>query len=574
MAKLADKKTVLNLNDDCLTEIFRLLSPLDLLSLYDTCQRFRSVAAQTFPLTHKEVDLNTFCRDMYGIVKMDRLKGFLNAFGTMITSLKFGLFFKADAKLRHRILDAIVNSCSGTLKSFNFNNEREFECTVNASGLQPLFASLESLTLSGCSLDGNGLFTDCNCLVNMKVSDNLFGENTYSRPFDNIHTHLERLQLYGGILVATPVEELERLLRHQTNLRELELSFAYEYENKHPRILNTITDFCSENLKTLKLSGFNIDQTMLPQARILFGKLESLAMKECQLNVSPNDGLFSECKKLQSFAFYFGKFVETSANDMPQLKSLMLPKSVHEYGDVDLHMEEKLQFLKQHCFLEELTIWDDRRGLISEYIAENMKSLVKIRVESTHKCTTTCTALAKTMHIKKLTLCCCNCTWNDEIKDSNYSLFLKGLVSMEFIQYLDLTNVLIDNAAIEAISEFKNLRHLKLAFKSFYNHRVVLLRLRSLEALIQLIEFKMKGPWRVSDTEVINLVKKLEQLRRLSLCVDNFPQLNESYKKITKIVHKRGQSLIISFEQEKSGGGSTFMRESFVAIERDASRLI
>lgn len=342
-------------------------------------------------------------------------------------------------------------------------------------------------------------------------------------------------------------------------------------QNKQRRVLVAITNFSSNSLKTLKLYGLYIDRTMVPHVRILFGKLESLTMERCQLNVSPIDGIFSECEKLQSFTFSFGPFIETSENDMPLLRSLKFPKSVHNIGEIDLHMDEKLLFLQQHKNLRELTIWDDRH--ISEYIAENMNKFEKICVESILKCTETCMAFARTEHIKKLTLRCCCCSWKEEQKDDNYPLFLRGLVSKESIQYLDLANVMINDGVIEAIGEFKNLRHLKLAFEGLYNYTGCL-RLRPLEALSQLIELKMRGPWRISDTEVINLVKKLENLRSLSLCVDNVPLLNDAYKKVTKIVHQRRQSLVISFKQDMYGGeGGTFMRESFLVIERDASRL-
>lgn len=69
-----------------------------------------------------------------------------------------------------------------------------------------------------------------------------------------------------------------------------------------------------------------------------------------------------------------------SLEKLPQLNFLKLAKStVVGYIDVNL------LFLEQHRNLMELTVWDDERGLISEYIAENMNNLQKIRVKSLRK---------------------------------------------------------------------------------------------------------------------------------------------------------------------------------------------
>lgn len=221
MAKLNDEITVLSLNDDCLIEIFRLLSLPDFLSLFDTCKRFRSIAAQTFPLIHKKVDLNTIYRYLQS-TELDRVTRFLRAFGDMITSLTFDILSKANDERCLKALDTVVNSCSGTLKSFNFRNG----CTVfvKASMLRPLFASLESLTLRACRLDDNDLFADCKNLVDLSMSSAIH-MNEYTSPFKSIHTQLSRLQLCGGILAATPAEDIARFFRYQNNLRELELSF-------------------------------------------------------------------------------------------------------------------------------------------------------------------------------------------------------------------------------------------------------------------------------------------------------------------------------------------------------------
>lgn len=57
--ELATSKTsVLELNDDCLNNIFQMLPLSDLLSLAETCSRFKAVASTVFARKHRYIDLN------------------------------------------------------------------------------------------------------------------------------------------------------------------------------------------------------------------------------------------------------------------------------------------------------------------------------------------------------------------------------------------------------------------------------------------------------------------------------------------------------------------------------------
>lgn len=565
--------SVLSLNDDCLIQIFEMLSLLDLLSLHETCTRFRNIAARTFPSAHKEINLNALCpgADHYTIIIVDRLTRFLMAFGSSIA----GLILKVgpgDDKIIRETVDVIIKYCSGTLKSFNFTYLRgNGKFSVNE--LRPLFASLEYLSFSGCVLEGDSLFADCHSLVDLKISDDYYGCDRYERYdnlFDSLHPQLESLHLDVGL----PGVHLEKLIRNQSQLREVSLSYIPGINN----ILGVIADFGSKRLKSLKLIDFVIDRTMISQAQALFAQLESLSMKGCTLNIPAGDNLSSECIKLQSLTYYLNQSFTIISNEyFPQLRTFKLLNGPGGYGDDgdddDTHLSEKLLFLRHHRhLLTKLTIWDNENGMISEFIAENMNNLEKIRIKSRQKCSKICISLSRMERIKKLTLDSSGDSWTEEIKDANYSLFLKGFVSLESIQYLDLTNVFVDNGVIEAIGGFKNLRELKLVFEK-NNDYFRLLRLQPLESLSHLTLLKMEGPWQFYDSDLINLVTKLEKLKSLCFDLVNFVQLDKLYDKISEIVHNRRQSLVFCIKRDVKRAAS-FTDTSFVVIERDFGKVI
>lgn len=105
-----------------------MLSPLDWLSLFDTCKTLRNVTKRTFPLVFEEIDLSELlmayvkAHGLHSVYNCNNetsvalVTNFLRAFGNMINRLELTLHPTAE-KIAREYLDAIVLYCSGTLKS-------------------------------------------------------------------------------------------------------------------------------------------------------------------------------------------------------------------------------------------------------------------------------------------------------------------------------------------------------------------------------------------------------------------------------------------------------------------------
>lgn len=492
----------------------------------------------------------------------------LTAFGSSIAELKLKIWRLSD-EIIHQIVDTLLDNCCGTLKSFKFTYSRG-NGKFSVSKLRPLFASLESLSLTGFVLDGDNLLSDCKNLVNLKLIVHYNTHDEYDKLLESLHSQLESLCLLY-LDVELPGKHLEKLIRNQTQLRDLSFTNPYRRETEIP---SALIDSCSEHLKSLRLIGIYIDGARTPQVRTFFGKLESLSLKNCRLNMRFGDDMFSECKQLHSLTYSLNdSFNEISKSHFPGLRNLKLlcAPGYRSHVNSDTHLSEKLLFLKNHLSLQKLTIWEDKLGIISEFIADSMHHLQKIHIKSKNKCTKTCISLSKMERIKKLTLNSHFTSWEEERKDENHSLFLKGLVSIESIQYLELTNVLVDNGVIEAIGRFKNLRELKLVFEK-NNSSSQFLQLEPLEALSHLTVLEMLGPWEISESELINLVTKLKKLKSLSLSLVNFAQLDKLYDTIIEAVHSRNRSLILAISIKSDLKESIYVAASNVTIERDISK--
>lgn len=111
---------ILDLNDDCLFDIFNMLNCIDLSAVDQTCTRFQRVAADVFRRKHSAVNLTMTELPGYSNVGTSQLtlfqiRNLFKAYGSQIQKLHVAaLSFKQEN--RYRVLDLIIRNCR-TLKS-------------------------------------------------------------------------------------------------------------------------------------------------------------------------------------------------------------------------------------------------------------------------------------------------------------------------------------------------------------------------------------------------------------------------------------------------------------------------
>lgn len=125
---------LLDLNDDCLREVFGALEVLDLCSVADVCLRFRRIAQEAFRVSrHRQLKLHALCCNEESQDKrLHRISILFRRFSACIESLDangsrhFGLHQIND----NRIVQLISRYCSNSLTTLKLDN---FVTEPNAS---------------------------------------------------------------------------------------------------------------------------------------------------------------------------------------------------------------------------------------------------------------------------------------------------------------------------------------------------------------------------------------------------------------------------------------------------------
>lgn len=581
-----------DLNDECLLKVFRMLSLNDVTSIYDTCSRFRTLAMNAFTSDYSQntLDLNKWYIDEQSKFNMVQISSLLTKFGSLIAGVKCNPYiFRYQP---HQILNLILDNCCGALKSLTLS---EFHIDGDIiDKLTPICDNLETLRLDRCELgNANGqLLPQWNKMVNLDISF----ANLESNLFDTFHPQLQSLSLGGAI---RNILKAEGFLRSQNHLRELSLSFPDQMDKHISKgILNTIVDFCSNFLTSLKLIGSEIDNTLAPKVRELFSRLESLEL--FGVDLSTTDELFRNCKKLRTLKIQFvmRNFYPATANaDISELQNF--DATIMTQADV----ERACDFLLKCPKLRKLVIniyGDFDTSRLYKVIEDHLNELKTIRVVQfsyIYLQANMYIPSARLPHIKKLSIC--NYTPELFVRDS--SIFLKSMVSIESVKCLHLTNLTVDDRLIEVIAGFRNLQQLELIFKNFDpdrsrdeidsiarfanlpQHKKLLnkknfvqlqgahelvcdrpLRLEPLGNLAHLSVLKIMGEWKITNTDLIDVVNKLDNLKSLTLIKKDFVVGCEVYQKLIDVADKKEQRLAISTD----GDEETFFNP-YIHIERD-----
>lgn len=213
------ESTLVDLNDDCLLEIFRMLSPDDLLSINDTCSRFRTLTVPAVTLKYGDttINLNTWYIDEHSKFNILQIRHILRKFGSLIAGVEC---FRSEANNNEirQILNLILANCNGALRTLNLSHFHIDADIIDR--LPPICDNLESLRLDRCTLHrpNSPSLPKWTKMLNLDISF----ENLENDLFDAFHPQLQRLVLGGAI---KNLNQVDRFLRRQYNLKKISISF-------------------------------------------------------------------------------------------------------------------------------------------------------------------------------------------------------------------------------------------------------------------------------------------------------------------------------------------------------------
>lgn len=180
---------IIDLNDDCLMQIFLKLQTNDLIATSETCKRFRSTAFAVMP--HCAIDI--IVSDM----SIGRWRGFFMTFGELITNLTVrhipsycavGFCMCDDCPLSCHIYKLVIAYCGSKLTSLSFVHLRlqTHLLTVDPANPDnpPKFKYLKSLTTSNCNLPVTFceyVKSECKDLIRLDISRNELINHKYPR---------------------------------------------------------------------------------------------------------------------------------------------------------------------------------------------------------------------------------------------------------------------------------------------------------------------------------------------------------------------------------------------------------
>lgn len=206
-----DCGNILDLNDDCIREIFDHLNLMDLFSVAEVCQRFQKNAQKRFAIHHKSVNFFEIAT-----LDVDQMKNFMGTFGPLIEKLSVSMFFVPDENAFLSMVHCFTSVSDLTLHGFTLHDE-----FVNM--MKPVFVRLKKLRLMSCGLS-NAYFevlAYCSELTKLKYK---YSSREY---FDWPSVHLPKLVnfKYDGYQYAE-MKNVRQFLKYNPQLKKIAIGTA------------------------------------------------------------------------------------------------------------------------------------------------------------------------------------------------------------------------------------------------------------------------------------------------------------------------------------------------------------
>ncbi|XP_037038246.1 uncharacterized protein LOC119075788 [Bradysia coprophila] len=220
----------MDLNDDCLRQIFSHVSAMDLCSLHDCSEiiknnRLKYIANEIFARKYKSIELTE------AATTGDEVDRLLTKFGPLV------LHIKTDKRIERIKIERIVKWCSGTLRSLDVRHFTFGEEPTRA--MEELVSNLRRLIIHNCHFQGGAtkLFAHCKSLEHLAVYHEV--------PHAMLQHTFPRLRIFDctrSTLCALHTINLGRFISRHRRLETLRLISVIDHSVLLPLIALSCTE--------------------------------------------------------------------------------------------------------------------------------------------------------------------------------------------------------------------------------------------------------------------------------------------------------------------------------------------
>lgn len=216
---------LLDINDDCLREIFKYLSYFELSDVVSTCNRFKIIAREIVWLRQKSkwVELNM---ESGTLSCRQQAAAFLRNFGNLCTALKVTFQDNDTGGFQTIIFNLMVKYCVGSLRYLQLINCNYLQ-SGEIIGARALFRNMKWLFFNNSSTVDRGFLSDAKQLTELSLI-NLYSPKVVTF-LSNDYPQLQVLKLYNHRLSWGKIGIIAFLKQHR-NLIELQLDGGGKYD--------------------------------------------------------------------------------------------------------------------------------------------------------------------------------------------------------------------------------------------------------------------------------------------------------------------------------------------------------
>lgn len=204
-------ESLLDLNDDCLSEILSYLSDIDLCAINDTCRRLEPLAVEVFRLRYKMKEYTLY----YGFTKNVVKKTILKHFGQLIVSLDLGEIGKSESQFLSKYCNSFTE----------FTSEFGRYHNIHDKSLQLIFKNVSHLTLYEVHVKGDVLeriVCACDNIKLLSLTEVWFDSDRLRENFfDRKYATIERFSC--KVTEDLDINKIARFIKKNQQLKELAL---------------------------------------------------------------------------------------------------------------------------------------------------------------------------------------------------------------------------------------------------------------------------------------------------------------------------------------------------------------